>query len=187
MKTNILDIHRNCLDFLLEWQSEHDGFYFVPRKINNKNRHEAGMYFRGNEDYMVLTFWDSTDSKEFIYNINWSCDSDGISSIELSCRDHANRVPYVAAVKRIIETQGKVFKETKPNRWRYFYPSNRYYLDTLQDFIENEKPLIDQYLSSHLESGIPLADREVDDNYVKVLPGYKGYIESIQKAKKPVQ
>ena len=183
MKTNILDIHRSCLDFLLEWQSEHDGFYFVPRKINNKNRLEAGMYFRGNEDYMVLTFWDNADSKEFIYNINWSCDSNGISSIELSCRDNADRVPYVVAVKKIIETQGKVFKETKPNRWRYFYPSNRYYLDTLQDFIENEKPLIDQYLSGHLESGIPLADGEVDEKYVKVLPGYKGYIESIQKSK----
>lgn len=184
MKTDILQIHKNCLDFLLDWQAEHDGFYFVPRKINNKNRLEQGMYFRGNDDYMVLTFWDNADSKEFIYNINWSCDSDGISSIELSCRDNLERVPYIIAVKDLIEAQGKVFKETKANRWRYFYPSDKYYLDTLQDFILNEKPIIDQYLSSHAESGIPLADKELDDKYVKALPGYKGYIETIQKAKK---
>ena len=182
MKTDILQIHKNCLDFLLDWQAEHDDFYFVPRKINNKNRLEQGMYFRGNDDYMVLTFWDNADSKEFIYNINWSCDSDGVSSIELSCRDNAERVPYVVAVKELIEAQGKVFKETKPNRWRYFYPADRYYLDTLQDFILNEKPIIDKYLSSHVESGIPLADKELDDKYVKALPGYKGYIETIQKA-----
>ena len=37
MKTDILQIHKNCLDFLLDWQAEHDDFYFVPRKINNKN------------------------------------------------------------------------------------------------------------------------------------------------------
>lgn len=184
MKTDILQIHKNCLDFLLDWQAEHNDFYFVPRKINNKNRLEQGMYFRGNDDYMVLTFWDNADSKEFIYNINWSCDSDGVSSIELSCRDNAERVPYVVAVKELIEAQGKVFKETKPNRWRYFYPADRYYLDTLQDFILNEKPIIDKYLSSHVESGIPLADKELDDKYVKALPGYKGYIETIQKAKK---
>ena len=102
MKTDILQIHKNCLDFLLDWQAEHDDFYFVPRKINNKNRLEQGMYFRGNDDYMVLTFWDNADSKEFIYNINWSCDSDGASSIELSCRDNAERVPYVVAVKELI-------------------------------------------------------------------------------------
>lgn len=184
MKTDILQIHKNCLDFLLDWQAEHDDFYFVPRKINNKKRLEQGMYFRGNDDYMVLTFWDNADSKEFIYNINWSCDSDGVSSIELSCRDNAERVPYVVAVKELIEAQGNVFKETKPNRWRYFYPADRYYLDTLQDFILNEKPIIDKYLSSHVESGIPLADKELDDKYVKALPGYKGYIETIQKAKK---
>ena len=40
MKTDILQIHKNCLDFLLDWQAEHDDFYFVPRKINNKKRLE---------------------------------------------------------------------------------------------------------------------------------------------------
>ena len=63
-------VQRQYVDFLLDWQAEHDDFYFVPRKINNKNRLEQGMYFRGNDDYMVLTFWDNADSKEFIYNIN---------------------------------------------------------------------------------------------------------------------
>lgn len=184
MKTDILQIHKNCLDFLLEWQIKHEDFYFVPRKINNKHRLEQGMYFRGNDDYMVLTFWDNADSKEFIYNINWCCDVDGASSIELSCRDDDQVLPYVIAVKDIIESTGKKFKETKKNRWRFFYPDKTHYLDTLQDFIQNEKPLIDKYLSEHPESGIPLADKELNDRYVSTLPGYKGYIESIQKDKK---
>lgn len=184
MKTDILQVHKNCLDFLLEWQMEHDNFYFVPRKINKKNRLEQGMYFRGNEDYMVLSFWNNADTKEYIYNINWSCDTDGVSSIELSCRDNDITLPHVIAVKDIIESTGKKFKETKQNRWRYFYPDKTNYLDTLKDFILNEKPLIDKYLSEHPESGIPLADKELNDKYVTTLPGYKGYIETIQKSKK---
>lgn len=184
MKIDILQVHKNCLDFLLEWQQENKDFYFVPRKINNKNRLEQGMYFRGNEDYMVLTFWDNADTKEFIYNINWSCDTDGVSSIELSCRDNDITLPYVVEIKDIIESTGKKFKETKQNRWRYFYPDKTNYLDTLKNFILNDKPLIDKYLSEHPESGIPLANKELNDKYVASLPGYKGYIDTVQKSKK---
>lgn len=71
MKFNIIDIHKSCLEFLLEYQLNDSNFFFVPRKINNKNRLEQGMYFRGNEDYLVLTFWNKADSKEQIYYINW--------------------------------------------------------------------------------------------------------------------
>ena len=184
MKVDILDIHKACLDYLLEYQMKDDKFFFVPRKINNKNRLEQGMYFRGNEDYLVLSFWDSADTKEFIYNINWSCDNSGRSSIELSCRDNEDVLPYVLAIKKILETSGKNFKETKKNRWRYFYPENEYFLNTLHEFVTCEKVLIDDYLKKHPESGIPLADSVTNEKYVKTLPGYSQYMDSIQNAKK---
>ena len=44
----ILEIHSKCLDFLLDYQLKTPDFYFVPRKINNKNLLAQGMYFRGN-------------------------------------------------------------------------------------------------------------------------------------------
>lgn len=183
MKIDILNVHRACLDFLLECQINDDKFFFVPRKINNKNRLEQGMYFRGNENYLVLSFWDSADTKEFIYNINWSCDTSGVSSVELSCRDNDAVLPYVVAIKELLESSGKKFKETKKNRWRYFYPEKMHYLITLQEFITNEKPLIDEYLKKHSESGIPLANSDTNDKYVKTLPCYTQYMDSIQKAK----
>ena len=37
-----------------------------------------------------------------------------------------------------------------------FYPADRYYLDTLQDFILNEKPIIDKYLSTMWKVESPL-------------------------------
>ena len=184
MKFDIIDIHKSCLEFLLERQLKDNNFFFVPRKINNKNRLDQGMFFRGNEEYLVLTFWDKSDSKEQIYYINWGCDNNGISSIELTCRDNNGVLPYVIAIKEILESTGRKFDETKKNRWRFFYPDNEHYLNTLQEFIEKDKPLIDAYLKQHPESGIPLADKTIDDKYVKTLPDYKEYIESIQKSKK---
>lgn len=184
MKVDILTIHKACLDFLLEYQMKDDSFFFVPRKINNKNRLEQGMYFRGNEDYLVLSFWDSADTKEFIYNINWSCDTNGVSSIELSCRDNDAALPFVKDIKELLEASGKTFNETKLNRWRFFYPKTEHYLNTLQDFILYDKPKIDAYLSQHPESNIPLADKNTNEKYVKALPGYKEYTDSVKKAKK---
>ena len=48
----------------------------------------------------------------------------------------------------------------------------------------NEKPLVDKYVLSHKDCGLPLADKELDNKYVKSLPGYKIYIETAIKAKK---
>ncbi len=184
IKEDILDIHRKCLNFLLDYQLKVKDFYFVPRKINNKNRLEEGMYFRGNEFYMVLSFWDSADTKEFIYNINFSVDYKGRSSIELSCRDDDLKLIHIKAIKELIELNGKSFKETKKARWRYFYPDGMYYLDALQDFILNEKVVIDNYIQTNKNCEIPLADKALDDKYIKTLPDYKLYRAAAVKAKK---
>ncbi len=181
---DIFEIHKSCLDFLLECQLKDKNFFFVPRKINNKNRLEQGMYFRGNEHYLALSFWDSADTKEFIYNINWSCNANGVSSIELSCRDNDNALPHVIAIKELIELSGKKFDETKKNRWRFFYDKEEHYINTLQEFIMLEKPLIDDYLRKHPESGIPLANSDTNDKYVKTLPYYTKYKDSLKKGKK---
>ena len=192
MKVDILEIHKKCLDFLLNYQLTVQNFYFVPRKINNKNRLADGMYFRGNERYMVLSFWKSSDSKEYIYNINFSVDVDGHASIELSCRDDDTKLEHIIAIKKLLETNGKSFItpngkgfiETKKARWRYFYPNDVYYLDALQDFILNEKPIVDKYVLTYPECNIPIADKELDDKYVKTLPGYNMYKDAVLKTKK---
>lgn len=189
MKTDILEIHRNCLDFLLEWQAEHKAFYFVPRKNNRDNKLDKGLYFRGTDgdnSYMALTFWDATDKDKRLYIINWQYEQ-GETFIVISCRHGANKdkLPYVREIIRIIEAKGKKFEEKDDGKmWVFHYPSGSYYLDNLHDFIENDKPLIDQYLSAHPESGIPLADKKINDKYIKALPGYQEFAETIQKLKK---
>lgn len=185
-KLDIIEMHRNCLDFLLKWQLEHDDFYFVPRKRNNRGRLDKGMYFRGSDDYIVLTFWNKSDKVDQIYLINWDCNTSGEVSITLCCRNDPEKLPYIVAIKNMIEVTGKKFEEfsANKNKWKWYYPSDKNYIETLEDFIKHEKPMIDKYLLAHPESGIPLADEEIDNKYVKKLPGYYDYVADILIQKK---
>lgn len=185
-KLDIIEMHRNCLDFLLKWQLEHEDFYFVPRKINNNGRRDKGMYFRGNDDYIVISFWDKTDIVDKIYLINWDCNTSGEVAITLSCRNDRKKLPYVLAIKNMIEDTGKKFQQfsSNKNKWKWYYPTNMTYIETLEDFIKHEKPMIDKYLLEHPESDIPLADIEIDDKYVKTLPRYLDHVVDILIQKK---
>ncbi len=185
-KLDILEMHRNCLDFLLKWQLEHEDFYFVPRKRNNRDRLDGGMYFRGSEDYLVITFWDKSDKVDKIYMINWDCNTSGEVSITLCCRNEPKTLPFILEIKDMIEATGKKFSEYSKNKdkWKWYYPSDMGYVETLEDFVKHEKPMIDEYLRAHPESGIPLADVEIDDKYVKTLPGYLDHAAEILIQKK---
>lgn len=185
-KLDIIEMHKNCLDFLLKWQLEHENFYFVPRKINRGSRRDKGMYFCGSEDYIVITFWNKQDNVDKIYMINWDCNTSGEVSITLCCRKDQKALPYIIAIKNMIETTGKKFDRyaANQNKWKWYYPSGMSYIETLKDFVSNEKPMIDGYLLTHPESGIPLADSEIDNKYVKTLPGYLDHIANIQIQKK---
>ncbi len=183
-KLDILEMNRNCLDFLLKWQLEHDDFYFVPRKINNRGRLDKGMYFRGNDDYIVISFWNKTDKVDKIYLINWDCNTSGEASITLCCRNDPEKLPYILAIKDMIEGTGKKFEEFSSNKWKWYYPADMTYIETLEDFVTHEKPMIDKYLLAHPESDIPLADIEIDDKYVKTLPRYLDHVADILIQKK---
>ena len=182
-KLDIIEMHRNCRDFLLKWQLEHEDFYFIPRR-NNKGRRDKGMYFCGSEDYIVLTFWKGSDKDDYIYLINWDCNTSGEVSITLCCRDDQEKLPHIIAVKNMIEETGKSFDKISANKWKWHYPSYMEYIETLEDFVKHEKPMIDKYLRAHPESGIPLADEEIDNKYVKTLPGYLDHVVDILIQKK---
>lgn len=185
-KLDIIEMHRNCLDFLLKWQLEHEDFYFVPRKINNSGRLDKGMYFRGSDDYIVITFWNKQDNKDKIYMINWDCNTSGEVSITLCCRVDEKALPHIIAIKDLIEASGKKFDRfaANQNKWKWYYPSGMNYLESLEDFVKHEKVMIDKYLLAHPESGIPLADEEIDNKYVKTLPGYSDHVTDILIQKK---
>lgn len=86
----------------------------------------------------------------------------------------------------MMEATGEKFDEVSANKekWEWYHPYNTNYIGDLKDFITHEKLTIDEYLRVHPKSGIPLADAEIDDKYVKKFPQYLNHIANILIQKK---
>lgn len=169
-KIDLLKAHKDCLDYLLAYQSEHNGFYFVPRRKNNAKKLESGMYFLCGDKYMMVSFWDGEDSTEKIHNIHFGVLDTGIAYIGLSSRDNDDRADYLEKLVSILETKVEYkFDQVKNGKWNHFYPKEMDYIDALEAFIENEKPMIDEFIKANPKSGIKMLSEAFDDKHVKTL------------------
>ncbi|KAF1084328.1 hypothetical protein SPSYN_02104 [Sporotomaculum syntrophicum] len=167
---SILDMQKKCWDYLIDIQKTNSSFYFVPRKINKLGRLKQGYFFIGNDKYMQISFWDGDDRLEKIHNISWGVRDNGSCFIEISSRDNTDKAEYLAELVKILEQKRAViYQEVKLNKWRYEYPSNLFYMDTLQSFIDIEKPIIDEFISKHPGYGISMLDKEFNEKYVSGL------------------
>lgn len=163
----ILSIHRACFDFLIDYQKEHKDFYFVPRKVNNNNRLNDGYYFIGNDDYLMISFWNGGDKKEKIHNLNFGITESGNCFLEISSRDSEKKAEHLRELVRILEEKNHFkFDEVRVNKWRFDYSEGLPYLNVLEGFIRNEKAVIDEYLRMNEDAEIGMANQEMHDKYV---------------------
>ncbi|MFB4322709.1 hypothetical protein RB298_10265, partial [Priestia sp. BR_2] len=163
---NILDMHSKCWDLLINIQLNDDSFYFVPRKINNANRLEQGYFFIGDAKYLLISFWNGGDTLEKIHNISWGVENNGKSFIELSAKDDANKAKFLSEMVPLLEQKTEInFKELSKWKWKYYYPKHSFYLDTLQSFIRNQKPIIDKFIRDN-HCGIKMLDQEFNEKHV---------------------
>lgn len=160
-------IHIKCFEILLDKQKENTSLFFIPRKANINGKLEDGYLFMGNDDYMLVTFWDGSDKTEKIYNINFGISVDESAFIELCSVDSDEKALHLKHVADLLqEKYGMTFKEVKANKWRYDYPKSLNYVDVLTHFIENEKVIIDEYVVSTPSFAIKLADNKIQKKYV---------------------
>ncbi|MBP1744854.1 MAG: hypothetical protein H6Q58_1832 [Firmicutes bacterium] len=165
---DILRIHQTCFDFMIDYQKEHKDFYFVPRKVNNSNRLNDGYYFIGNDNYLMISFWNGGDGKEKIHNLNFGITESGDCFLEISSRDSEKKADLLRELVRILEEKNHYkFDEIKVNKWRLDYDASLPYLDVLECFILNEKAVIDEYLRKHKDAEIGIADQKMHDKYVQ--------------------
>lgn len=184
MKIDIHEIHKNCLDYLITYQTQHKEFYFIPRRINRANRLDEGYYFIGNNDYLMIGFWDGGDRNEKIHNINFGIESSTNSFIEITSTDKLDRAKYLKELVEILETKlGHKYSMVKQNKWRREYDASQHYLEALESFILDEKPIIDEYISTHPESGIVMPTEEFNTKYIKNLLGKQWGMSGDKKEK----
>jgi len=164
----IISIHQSCFDYLLDYQKDHKNCYFVPRKINNNNRLDDGYYFIGNDNYLMISFWNGGDKKEKIHNLNFGINESGKCFFEISSRDSEKKADHLRKIVAILEEKNLYkFDEVKVNKWRLDFSESLSYLTVLESFIVNEKNVIDEYLRTNKDTGIAIANQEMHDKYVK--------------------
>lgn len=172
---DIREYHIKCFNYLVQYQHEHKDCYFVPRKKNTFGRLDLNYYFIGNDTYLMITFWDGGDQNEKIHNINFGIEDDGHCFIEISSNDREERGMYLEKLVSILEKENKSklktdYRETRHHKWRRDYNnSGSDYIQVLQDFIDNDKPIIDKFIKQNPKCGIKLADEELYNKYVMKL------------------
>jgi len=159
----IISYHQNILEHLIEKHEQDSDFYFVPRKINNKNRLENGYWFLGNNDYCYLSFWNGSDWKEKIHNIGFVVSKDKKSYIELSAQDSENKAIFLSEVANEL---GGFSKAKNKNKW-FCHLEGDDYLKNLEDFIVRKKPLIDKLFIKRQPEGMYLLNKEFYNKYCK--------------------
>ncbi|MFY9308571.1 MAG: hypothetical protein WAQ28_05900 [Bacteroidia bacterium] len=167
----ILRINEKVLKHLLKLREAHPELYFVPRKINKAQKFEQGYWFRGNKDYLNLSFWDGADWKEQIHTIGFVVLSDKTSSIEFSAQDSEAKAQFLSLLANKL---GGFKKLGKKNRWQRLY-QGKDYLANLNHFINNVKPIIDKLIQSQKPEGIELLNEEI----------FKGYLETVNSWRNP--
>jgi len=176
----IVRTHEKILDHLLRLRKTDASFYFVPRKINNKERLDKGYWFLGNENYLNLSFWNGEDWKEKIHNIGFVVLKNKTSYIELSAQDSSDKAKFLA---KIASKLGGFKKDGNKNKWFKHY-SGTNFIENLDDFIINSKPIIDKLITSEKPEEIKLLDESFFHKYGKrIIDGRESQIDFGSKNK----
>lgn len=167
---SILDIHKQCFEFLDSYTVDGEKLLFLPRKKDTKfQKREDGYYFIGNKEYLQITFWKGDDSLEKIHNISFMILSNGTSYIEISSRDDESKAERLRAlVDYLTEHTRLKFDEIKADKWNAKFEGDDY-LGNLGTFIENEKKIIDGFIVSECNSQVELVYEGNCKKYIEAI------------------
>jgi len=142
MSGNIALIHEEVFQFLLDKHELDNNFYFLPRKVNNRDRFNSGYWFIGDDVYLMPTFWQGGDVLRKIHHIGFTILNNGKSYLQLSSKSDTRVLPIF---NEIINNIPGIEPDPRPaanNRW-YKYSKTNDYMAELEQFLENDKPIID--------------------------------------------
>jgi predicted ATP-binding protein involved in virulence len=136
----ITEIHQTVFDFL---QEKYPELRFSLRQVNRYDRLEQGYWFHGNENYMIVSFWDGLDWRNKTPNIFFFIGADGKTRLELVDTDGGDKATFFENISPSLKSvrQGKRFIW-----WKYYNNYENDYLSSLESFIKNDKQLIDSFI-----------------------------------------
>ena len=160
----ILDIQEEILDFLLWKHQINPSIKFTTRRINRNNKLENKFWFIGNEKYFKFSFWEGKDGKTDLNNLGFT----------IRWNDKRKEVHYNFSSKfgngiEIINILVPILNIPKVENPNYNYwekciiknPQNILEIkNSINDFINNEKEIIDKIVSENPDKGIKFISDE---------------------------
>lgn len=172
-----LQLNDELLEYLLNEREKDPELRFGVRVQNNKNRLEQGYWFPGNGGYLWLSFYKKGDSKNKTKTIGlvYTIKDDGsinnwIEVVYKAESDHDTRRFY-EVVKRIISEATNLSLEEKDieNTLTMFPLNNRTHLESLEFFLKNIKPKIDEsIINFELEKDFFYTESEFLSNIARI-------------------
>ena len=142
MYENIIDLHNELLELLIQERETNNNLYFTLRKNNlqNHNRLEKGYWFNGGDDTLYFSFWNAFDRVTKADNISISINIKGEMYIYLNARGSELKAKLFES---LVKDLGK-FTRTQNNKtltvenvWRRSYRMESWQ-DALRSFIHND-------------------------------------------------
>jgi predicted ATPase len=143
---NPQSIHNEVYDLLIKrWQND-PSFHFTFRKSNRDGRLDKGYWFYGNDEYLAVSFWTGMDWKNKTPNIIFVILLDtGDTYLEINTSDSDKKRSFIN--NYLVET---LKLETSGKRYRKWYGDDYFY--SLDEFIDNDKIVIDKIISEYSQS-----------------------------------
>lgn len=147
---NIVDIHEAVYDFLEEYREQEISkgrtFYYTFRRSNQKSKLDEGFWFYGNDNYLAVSFWSGMDWKNKTPNILFRITNEGRTFLTITTKDSIKKAESSSKyfVKQLeLNSNGK-------DRWTKEFQTTDY-LQSLQNFLGNEKIIIDRIINENLK------------------------------------
>jgi len=154
LKSEIHLEHQEILDFLEKQREETPDLTYKLRTTNKSRRLDKGYWFLGNDNYLLISFWDGNDWKNKTPNIYLSFLPSGKVSLVFSSKDSEIKGAFLEHLATVLTGfQQSKSKGVPINRWEKVLPNStdKDFLQVLKKFIQTDKKIIDTFISNELE------------------------------------
>ncbi len=153
--TSIQEKHSEIFTFLMKKREQNPELRFLLRSINRGEKLKKGYWFYGTDDEIYISFWnawfqDVNDANKQLLNIFFVIKSDGSCHINLRGGDKTEKDDILSKIANTFSYEQNVGKkgefkgQVRPTWYKQLEGKN--YTETLEKFIEDDKPLIDDII-----------------------------------------
>jgi hypothetical protein len=170
------EIHNHIYNYLYDWSkvaSQNDELnpYFATRQRRD-NAFDNGLFFSGNNDNLIITFWNGSDIKNRTPNIYLELNSKSGVRACLVGKDSKDKSKYFEGIANYLNFKTETTKGFFTKKYPYDIEN---YIDAISYFINNDKVAIDDYIKSSM------IDYEVEDGSF-IIDEYSSKFGFISKA-----